>query len=130
MVYDTRRRVAVLLGGHENTNHTVGDTWEWDGTAWTRLAPSGPSPRFEHEMAYDSGRGATVLFSGPNVGDTWELRAACAADVDGDGALTVQDFLAFLALYAVGDTRADFNASGSIEVADFLAFLAAYAAGC
>jgi hypothetical protein len=54
----------------------------------------------------------------------------CRVDINGDGQVNVQDFLAFLQLYAAGDTRADFNQDGQINVQDFLAFLAAYAAGC
>jgi hypothetical protein len=56
--------------------------------------------------------------------------ATCRVDVNGDGAVNVQDFLSFLQLYSSGDARADFNQDGSINVQDFLAFLAAYAAGC
>jgi uncharacterized membrane protein len=54
----------------------------------------------------------------------------CPADLDGNGVVNLQDFLAYLQLYAAGDPRADFNGDGSITVNDFLAFLAAYAAGC
>jgi hypothetical protein len=58
------------------------------------------------------------------------LIVACPADFNCDGHVDVQDFLAFLSLFAAADPRADFNASGSIDVADFLAFLSAFAAGC
>jgi murein tripeptide amidase MpaA len=51
------------------------------------------------------------------------------ADFNHDGVVNVQDFLAFLAAYAAGDTRCDFNTDGQINVQDFLAFLSAYAAG-
>jgi Galactose oxidase, central domain len=30
---------------------TLGDTWEWDGTTWTKLSIAGPSARFGHAMA-------------------------------------------------------------------------------
>jgi hypothetical protein len=56
--------------------------------------------------------------------------AGCRVDVNGDGAVNVQDFLAFLSLYAAGDAQADFTGDGAINVQDFLAFLSAYAAGC
>jgi hypothetical protein len=54
----------------------------------------------------------------------------CPADMNCDGTLNVQDFLAYLQLYATADPRANFNADPQINVQDFLAFLAAYAAGC
>jgi hypothetical protein len=55
---------------------------------------------------------------------------SCRADVNHDGVVNVQDFLAFLQLYAAGDAGADFDGNGSINVQDFLAFLSTYAAGC
>jgi hypothetical protein len=54
----------------------------------------------------------------------------CPADFDGNGAVMIQDLLAFLGAYAAGDARADVNLDGLLTVADFLAFLSAYAAGC
>jgi hypothetical protein len=57
-------------------------------------------------------------------------RPKCPQDVNRDGAVNVQDFLAFLQNYSAGASAADFNGSGNVDVQDFLAFLAAYAAGC
>lgn len=54
----------------------------------------------------------------------------CLADLDGDGALTLFDFLAFQGLFAGGDARADFDGDGALTVFDFLAFQAAFDAGC
>ena len=61
---------GVLYPGRTN------DTWTWDGTNWTRVdgTPS-PSAREMPSSAYDSARGAFVLFGGndptPALGDTW-----------------------------------------------------------
>ncbi|MCA9256339.1 MAG: hypothetical protein KDA33_11915, partial [Phycisphaerales bacterium] len=71
--YDVAREVVVLFGGRDSSN--LGDTWEWDGQAWTeRLAP-GPSPRRGHTMAYDMASSRTLLFGGHDgasyVNDTW-----------------------------------------------------------
>jgi hypothetical protein len=55
---------------------------------------------------------------------------SCRADVNGDGAVNISDFLAFLQLYAAGDPRADINGTGGVNVQDFLAFLQLFAAGC
>ena len=84
MVYDRARGKAVLFGGDTvdtgGDNSTFGDTWEWDGTAWSQVASGGPSNRSGHAMAYDMARQRTLLFGGSEfvpytttyVGDTWE----------------------------------------------------------
>src|SRR5262249_25521983 len=76
--YDARG-VTVVFGGYsnENTFTYLGDTWEWDGIAWTQQATSGPSPRVGAAMAYDAARGVAVMFGGQDsggtyLGDTWE----------------------------------------------------------
>jgi len=76
MVFDTARGVAVLFGGLDS-NAYLGDTWEWNGAAWSLRSSSGPSPRRYAALGYDPDRGRTVLFGGqaPNgsaLGDTWE----------------------------------------------------------
>lgn len=77
IAYDSDRGVTVLFGGSDNPSTGVtGDTWEWDGEAWTRRATDGPSRRYIHAMAYDNRRGVTVLFGGRSHGgengETWE----------------------------------------------------------
>jgi hypothetical protein len=83
MAYDSARHVTVLFGGSVSSGGGSiynGDTWEWDGTAWTQRSVSGPSPRRGHAMAYDAARGVTVLFGGDTGGggeviyngETWE----------------------------------------------------------
>jgi hypothetical protein len=64
----------VLFGGYDGAYS--GQTWEWNGSAWTLRSSSGPSPRAGHALAFDSGRGVTVLFGGYTTagasGQTWE----------------------------------------------------------
>ncbi|MGD1914931.1 MAG: GC-type dockerin domain-anchored protein [Phycisphaerales bacterium] len=55
---------------------------------------------------------------------------ACPADLDGDGELTLFDFLAFQNLFDAGDPLADFDGDGSLTLFDFLAFQNAFDAGC
>ena len=55
---------------------------------------------------------------------------ACAADFDGDGELTLFDFLAFQNAFDAGDAAADFDGDGSLTLFDFLAFQNAFDAGC
>ncbi|MEQ8844751.1 MAG: right-handed parallel beta-helix repeat-containing protein [Phycisphaerales bacterium] len=54
----------------------------------------------------------------------------CRADLDGDGALTIFDFLAFGNLFDLMDPAADFDGDGQFTMFDFLAFQNAFDAGC
>ncbi|MFI4915934.1 MAG: GC-type dockerin domain-anchored protein [Phycisphaerales bacterium JB060] len=59
-----------------------------------------------------------------------EADAPCRADLDGDGSLTIFDFLAFQNLFDSGDPLADFDGDGSLTIFDFLAFQNTFDAGC
>ena len=54
----------------------------------------------------------------------------CRADLDGDGQLTIFDFLAFQNAFAAGDLIADFDGDGGLTIFDFLAFQNEFDAGC
>jgi len=54
----------------------------------------------------------------------------CRADFDGDGELTIFDFLAFQNAFDAGDLTADFDGDGELTIFDFLAFQNAFDAGC
>jgi len=56
--------------------------------------------------------------------------SGCPADCDGDGSLSLFDFLCFQNLFAAGDPRADCDGDGSLSLFDFLCFQNAFAAGC
>jgi hypothetical protein len=86
---------------------------EFDGLAGvTRIEVDSSSP--------------TWIFSFDNIC----FETACRADFDGDGSLTIFDFLAFQNAFDSGDARADFDGDGSLTIFDFLAFQNAFAAGC
>jgi hypothetical protein len=55
---------------------------------------------------------------------------ACYADFDGDGDLTIFDFLAFQNAFDSGDSAADCDEDGSLTLFDFLCFQNAFDAGC
>src|SRR5262249_49238808 len=87
MVFDALRGRSVLMGGVDASGSTLADVWEWDGSSWTqRTLATAPAPASRQlpGLAYDSGRGRTVLFGGhhdPGGGylqETWELLARCA----------------------------------------------------
>jgi len=65
MAYDTREGRSCSSAA---TASRFGDTWEWDGVSWARVATSGPSRRTDAKMAYDSTRGKVVLFGGATDG--------------------------------------------------------------
>lgn len=95
MVYDPLRGVTVVFGGSSEISGACGtpqapycgDTWEWDGVAWSpRVFSEGPSARRAFGMAFVPGRDGVVLFGGraqvgscqsvPGTGicaDTWVL---------------------------------------------------------
>jgi len=54
----------------------------------------------------------------------------CPADLDGDGELTLFDFLQFQNLFDAGDLTADFDGDGELTLFDFLAFQNQFDAGC
>src|SRR5579871_3784963 len=61
---------------------------------WKKVASTGPSPRFEAGMVYDSVRGVDVLFGGADTsntfGDTWVWNGATwTARAGGPGARTL-----------------------------------------
>lgn len=54
----------------------------------------------------------------------------CFADFDGDGELTIFDFLSFQNAFAAGDLAADCDGDGELTLFDFLCFQNEFAAGC
>ena len=69
--------------------------------------------------------------SGTNAGSVYVFDAAgCAPDLNGDGQVNTQDFLAFLNAWARGDAVADWNRDGRFDTQDVVAFLNDWAAGC
>ncbi|MEQ9096195.1 MAG: GC-type dockerin domain-anchored protein [Phycisphaerales bacterium] len=62
----------------------------------------------------------------PNLLDV----GGCRADIDGDGELTLFDFLEFQNLFDAGDLAADFDEDGELTLFDFLAFQNEFDAGC
>jgi hypothetical protein len=65
----------VLFGGvnsidpnFPSANRIIyGDSWRWDGHAWTKVQDIGPAPRWGHGMAFRSDAGRIVLVGGSSV---------------------------------------------------------------
>jgi hypothetical protein len=74
LAYDLRRGVTVMVGG-DDANGPQSDTWEWNGSTWTKRAVAGPSARTHAASAYDARHGTVVVFggwsSGGELNDTW-----------------------------------------------------------
>jgi len=58
------------------------------------------------------------------------IAAPCRADMDGDGSLTIFDFLAFQNRFDSGDLAADFDGDGALTIFDFLSFQNEFDTGC
>jgi hypothetical protein len=90
-----------------------------------------------HEPSYGYGTvlglGAGVVATGPGSGyvDLVDLALdCCRPDLDGDGALTIFDYLAFQTLFDAGDALADFDDDGALTIFDFLVFQSDFVDGC
>lgn len=82
MAYDPVRQVVVMFGGSYGRIYappTRDDTWQWDGSRWTRIdTKQHPTKRALHVMAWDAVNGKVLFFGGTegllfddNVNDTW-----------------------------------------------------------
>ena len=58
------------------------------------------------------------------------LDPVCRADFDGDGELTIFDFLDFQTAFGDGDLSADLTDDGVLDIFDFLEFQNLFVAGC
>ena len=82
-VYDSRRDRFIAFGGSVGDGSTYGDTWEFAGSTWAKVASQSPPARQAHAMVFDERRGRTVIFGGtgsyrpgqqpPRLGDVWEF---------------------------------------------------------
>ena len=64
MAYDAAQQQVVLFGGSGPGRTTLGDTWVWDGSGWTRADTTGPTARGSHQMVFDQQQQRVVLFGG------------------------------------------------------------------
>ena len=78
MAYDSALRKTIVFRGESINSELSNDTWEWDGTEWTQIANTGPSPRYFHSMVYDSSNKEILLFGGGDqtgfFADTWKMK--------------------------------------------------------
>jgi hypothetical protein len=105
----------------------IGEVTDLGGGQFSITVTAGTSPGADvlRVIADDGVRPVTLM---PDV--TLTLGPACAADCDGDGALSLFDFLCFVNRFNGGEPGADCDASGGLDLFDFLCFTNAYNAGC
>ncbi len=78
--FDAARSQVVLFGGTD-ANVYLDDTWEFDGSQWSKQVPlRSPSPRAQHVMTFDPVRGVTLLYGGGGLSgvtrETWSWDGA------------------------------------------------------
>ncbi|MDQ7012323.1 MAG: GC-type dockerin domain-anchored protein [Planctomycetota bacterium] len=119
---------------------TSGETAErahvWDGVSWTPFGAEADGTirmiaQADHEYGALYFGGSFREINGiPSEGIARFGCASCDADINGDGVVDTRDVIAFLTLWAAGDSDADFNSDGVVDSRDFIAFLNAWNAGC
>ena len=111
---------AIALFWHPPGDHAVGGGLPDNGYAWVPFTMELTELPL---MLGGGGRtGANFILSG--------IPVSCRADIDGDGDLTIFDFLAYQNLFDAGDPAADFDGDGELTIFDFLAFQNEFDAGC
>ena len=88
IAYDPVRKKTLLFGGNDFASQPLGDTWEWNGTAWTELHPVGRTPpaRSDGTLTWNPGRRRLTLISGRAsflgiIDDAWEWTGDAWAEI-------------------------------------------------
>ena len=83
LAYDDATGQLVLFGGLGEGNKPLGDTWTWDGHAWTHEHPAtAPPARFGGLMAYDP-QSRSVLLIGGVQATVWSSSGAVGCAIGG-----------------------------------------------
>ncbi len=111
----------------------------WDGLAWSPV-DGGLDGSASRLIVFDDGAGLAMFAGGsfdragghPSAGIARYgcQPVECRVDLDGDGELTIFDFLGFQNLFDAGDLAADFDGDGSLTIFDFLVYQNEFDAGC
>jgi hypothetical protein len=102
-------------------------------TAGLLCIDSGQSKESEDYLYVVDRATAFVTLVGPTGQPTivgMAFRPSCAADVNGDGALDILDFIAFQQLWQAADPTADCDDSAQFNVLDYVCFQQLFVAGC
>jgi photosystem II stability/assembly factor-like uncharacterized protein len=127
LAVDTRWQAPVIFAGTDSGLYRSRD----DGRTWRRYGAGLPSACII-DIRLDLARGRIVL--GTQGRGAWAAPLAfCYADLNDDSAVNIEDFMAFINLYAAQDPRANCDLSTQppvLNVDDFLCFVNEVAVGC
>jgi hypothetical protein len=93
---------------------------------------------YEYELSLDAyGDDLAIRFTAGTIGadrafflDNVGVSLLCRADLNGDKALNIFDFLSFQAIFSLGAIEADWNRDGALNIFDYLSYQAAFSKGC
>ena len=120
-----------VCGGTLDIAHINGFTGAPVGTTFdiiTAAAPATITGEFAtvNQPTFPSGDRYVIEYFSNAV----RLRVACYADADGDGSLSIDDFIVFQTLFAIGDPTADCDLDGQLIIDDFICYQTLFAIGC
>lgn len=111
---------------------------DYDDTTWSsplvaNLPPRTPNTTFDFKRWEVSDLfNPNMASPGPILTITFDgdIATVCRADINEDGAATVQDIFDFLSLWFANSNDADFNLDTAVSVQDIFDFLASWFRGC
>ncbi|UYV12167.1 MAG: right-handed parallel beta-helix repeat-containing protein [Phycisphaera sp.] len=118
---NTFRNNTAQLG--DNIYHASPVDIDATGVCWGTPLPAAIANRI-HDGRDEPGLGIVSFDPVATICDT------CRTDLDGDGALTLFDYLAFTGLFGLSDMQADFDGDGALTIFDFLVYQTEFDAGC
>ncbi len=130
---------SLLVGGYftQAGGLTASNVALWNGTTWSALGPASLPGASGGVLAVHSPYGEPPIVAGAfaSAGEapaplTAHFGCACPADCDDDNALTIDDFICFQTLFAVGHPSSDCDGNGNLNIGDFVCFQTQYAVGC
>jgi hypothetical protein len=134
-VFDDGSGPALYVGGEftEAGGTPAQNIARWDGSAWSAIGNgANGAVRALTVLGEDAGgpalavAGDFTMIDGEPASRAALLRAKSPevpGDIDGDGAVNVQDLLLLLAAWGTADPDADLDGSGAVDVQDLLLLL-------
>ncbi len=107
-----------------DTENMTGLDCEWRWSGWESTGPAIASIKFTGGVF---GGGFIMM---ENLELSYGDDPGCYPDCDGDGALTIDDFICFQTFFALGDPYADCDGDGALTIDDFICFQTFFAIGC
>jgi len=93
IVFDSKRNVTVLFGGHIDNVGEISETWEYNYSldSWVNVTTNNSPPAVKNVgLAFDSKRGKVVMFGGESAAtffnETWEYDGTDWTNVTGSQA--------------------------------------------